>query len=77
MSDPTFNNAEESWAYLRPFINVAALAKAIGISRTAIYEWRRVPPRRLAIVSDILFIPVWVLDPNAPYNPRRSQHDNG
>jgi transposase-like protein len=48
----------------RPRLAVTQIADAIGISRSAVSQWRRVPERHLAAVARITKIPKYRLRPD-------------
>lgn len=43
---------------------VPALASAIGVWNTAVYQWRRVPARHLQAVADLTGLPLHELRPD-------------
>lgn len=56
---------------------LAALARGLGITKSAVSHWDKVPAERVADVSRISGIPRHVLRPDVFEQPRRSQRVAG
>lgn len=67
MNEPT--DAKAAWAYYRKIVNMAALAKRLGVSRGLIAHWTVVPDKYLATVSRVTGIPQRQLRPDVLDDP--------
>ncbi|MDC7784810.1 Cro/CI family transcriptional regulator [Rhodoplanes sp. TEM] len=60
-------------AYIRSTKGLAVkVAKALGIGRQAVYQWRRVPPERVLTVSEVTGLPPHQIRPDLYPVPARA-----
>jgi len=55
---------EQLTQYLNQRGKLTELAQALGVTPSAIYQWRRVPAERVRDVSRVTGIPLWELRPD-------------